>query len=59
MPGLNGIEASEKILTELPNLHIIILTAYDHFDYIQRALEIGIGGYLLKPISKETTVKKN
>lgn len=58
MPGLNGIEASEKILTDLPNLHIIILTAYDHFDYIQRALEIGIGGYLLKPISKETTVKK-
>lgn len=58
MPGLNGIEASEKLLTDLPHLHIIILTAYDHFDYIQKALEIGIEGYLLKPISKETTVKK-
>ncbi|MBC7958740.1 MAG: helix-turn-helix domain-containing protein, partial [Vallitaleaceae bacterium] len=37
---------------------IIILTAYDHFEYIQKAFDIGIKGYLLKPISKEATVNK-
>lgn len=58
MPGLSGIEASEKILAECPSMHIIILTAYDHFEYIQKALEIGVEGYLLKPISKDIVVNK-
>lgn len=59
MPGQTGIEASEQILDELPGLHIIILTAYDHFfSYIQKALEIGVEGYLLKPISKDIVVRK-
>lgn len=58
MPGMSGIDASEKILQEYPDIHIVILTAYDHFDFIQRALEIGVEGYLLKPISKEVVAKK-
>lgn len=58
MPGRTGIEASEIILRDNPQIHIIILTAYDHFDYIQKALEIGVEGYLLKPISKDNVRRK-
>ena len=58
MPGRSGIEASEIINQMNPKIHIIILTAYDQFDFIQSALEIGVEGYLLKPINKETIIQK-
>jgi two-component system, response regulator YesN len=58
MPGMNGIDAAKKILSQNAEIHIIILTAYDHFSFIQEALEIGIEGYLLKPISKGITIEK-
>jgi two-component system, response regulator YesN len=58
MPGINGIEASEQILKELPDTNVLILTAYDNFHYVQKALDIGVKGYLLKPFKKEEVVGK-
>ncbi len=53
MPGRNGIEASTAILEDAPRTKIMMLTAYDHFSYVQKALEIGVRGYLLKPFQQE------
>jgi two-component system response regulator YesN len=50
MPGLDGLQASAIIRSELPDTRIIILTAYDEFPYVQRALKLGVADYLLKPI---------
>lgn len=58
MPGINGIDASREILGEFPDRRILILTAYDNFNYIQQALHIGVKGYLLKPLKKEEVVEK-
>lgn len=58
MPGINGIEASEQILSEQPDTGILILTAYDNFHYVQKALDLGVKGYLLKPFKKEEVVDK-
>jgi two-component system response regulator YesN len=58
MPVLNGIEASEMIINEYPNTNILILTAYDNFDYVKRALDIGALGYILKPIKEAEVVEK-
>ena len=58
MPGINGIEASQLILNEFPDTNILILTAYDNFNYIQTALDIGVKGYLLKPFNKQEVVDK-
>lgn len=58
MPVLNGIDASEIIINENPNTNILILTAYDNFDYIKRALDIGALGYILKPIKEAEVVEK-
>lgn len=58
MPGINGIEASAQIMSEFPETSILILTAYDNFNYIQRALDIGVKGYLLKPFKKEEVIGK-
>lgn len=50
MPGMNGLEAAERIQRELPDTSIIILTAFDEFDYAKEALKIGAIEYLLKPV---------
>jgi DNA-binding NarL/FixJ family response regulator len=48
MPGLNGLEASAHILEMTPETGIIILSMHINSDYIYRALEVGVLGYLLK-----------
>lgn len=58
MPGINGIDASGKILEKYPDIIIIILTAYDNFSYAQKAINMGIEGYLLKPNKEKEVVNK-
>ncbi len=58
MPGMTGIEASEEILNQFPDTNILVISAYDNFDYVQKALDIGVKGYLLKPFKKEDVIKK-
>lgn len=54
MPGLNGIEVMEKIRNEYAgNVAFIIITAYNSFEYIQRALRLNAKDFLLKPILYE------
>lgn len=49
MPGgLGGLEVTEAILSDLPDVKIIILTQYENREYIKRAIRIGAHGYLLK-----------
>lgn len=48
MPGLNGLQAAERILAETPATRIIILSMHAAEEYVNRALAIGVSGYLLK-----------
>ncbi len=48
MPKVDGIEASKRIKTTIPNIAILILTAYDDDNYVLGLLEAGAAGYLLK-----------
>jgi two-component system response regulator YesN len=50
MPFLNGLEFIEKLTDILSGAAIVIITGYDDFDYIQRALRLGVMDYLLKPV---------
>lgn len=50
MPGLTGLQATELIRRQNPTIKIIILTAYDEFAYVQKALKLGARDYLLKPV---------
>jgi YesN/AraC family two-component response regulator len=50
MPALDGLQASAIIRAELPQTRVIILSAYDEFPYVQKALKLGAVDYLLKPI---------
>jgi DNA-binding NarL/FixJ family response regulator len=50
MPEMDGVAATAKIKTVLPNTGIIILTMYRHDDYIFQAIKAGANGYLLKEV---------
>ena len=50
MPKLTGVEATAAITTQQPDARIIILTTFDHDDYVFEALEAGAMGYLLKDV---------
>lgn len=48
MEPLNGVDASEKILIEFPEARILFLTTFSDDEYIIKALQIGVKGYILK-----------
>lgn len=49
MPGIDGLSATKSIKTSNPNVKILILTAYDDFNYAKQAIHLGVDEYLLKP----------
>ena len=48
MPGLNGIEATIRILSEFPAARIIVLTTYKGDAQVLRALRAGARSFILK-----------
>lgn len=58
MPGINGLKAMEEIRAQNPKVKILILTAYDNFDYAKEALRLGAVNYLTKPINKNVIVEQ-
>jgi len=56
MPVLNGLEATKQIIRKMPDAKIIILSAYADDNYIDRALEVGAIGFLIKQCSPSTLV---
>lgn len=48
LPGLNGIDATQRILRDAPGTRILALSACQSTDHVYRALRAGALGYVLK-----------
>jgi DNA-binding NarL/FixJ family response regulator len=48
MPGLNGLEATAHVVSDFPEVGVIILSMHTDEEYVLRALHVGAAGYLLK-----------
>jgi NarL family two-component system response regulator LiaR len=53
MPDMDGAEATRLIRQQNPDIQVIALTSFQEEDLIQRALQAGAIGYLLKNVSAE------
>lgn len=51
MPNIDGATATEKIRAQHPNIQVVVLTSFKENELIQRAMEAGAIGYLLKTVS--------
>lgn len=48
LPGLNGLEATERVVRRFPKVRVIILSVYSDEEHVLQALRSGASGYLLK-----------
>ena len=48
MPGLTGLELAAQLRRDGARTRVLIVTTFDRPGYLRRALEAGVGGYLLK-----------
>ncbi|MFC9972338.1 response regulator [Spirillospora sp. NPDC127200] len=53
MPGMDGVAATAEIGARHPGTRVLILTTYDTDTEIERAVEAGAVGYLLKDATRE------
>ena len=53
IPYINGIELSKKIREVFPLVKIIIITGYNEFDYAKEAANLGVIGFISKPVTQD------
>lgn len=49
MPRIDGLALIAAVRSEYPQMEICILSGYPDFEYAQRAIELGVAKYILKP----------
>jgi len=48
LPELSGVEATRRIHNRYPDIHILVLTAYNESAYVHALLDAGADGFILK-----------
>jgi DNA-binding NarL/FixJ family response regulator len=56
MPRLDGIEATRRIVSSHPEIHVVVLTTFDLDEYIFQALSAGASGFVLKDDPPESLI---
>jgi DNA-binding NarL/FixJ family response regulator len=57
MPGLNGIQATQRIRQRFPQVRVLVLTTYDDDEWLFDAIRSGAAGYLLKDTPSADLIK--
>ena len=53
MPGTNGLEATRRVVAQLPETAVVVLTMVENDEAVAAALRAGARGYLVKGASKQ------
>ena len=57
MPGMNGLEVTEVLRKELPNVKVLVLSVHNNREYIFRVIKAGAHGYVSKEAPPEEVVR--
>lgn len=57
MPEMDGIQATEAIVRDYPNTHVVVLTMYSDDEYAIHAIRAGAKGYLLKNTRSDEVIQ--
>lgn len=58
MPFMDGMELSRHLTQEFPEIHIVVLTGHEDFEYAKQSVELGVKNYILKPVGASTLYTK-
>lgn len=56
MPGIHGLEALKEIKAHHPQIKMVLVTAYEYFEYAKEALSLGVREYVVKPAKRDHIV---
>jgi DNA-binding NarL/FixJ family response regulator len=57
MPGINGIDATRRVLETNPNIGVVVVTMFEDDDSVFAAMRAGARGYVLKGADAEEVLK--
>ncbi len=57
MPGMDGVEATRRLVADLPEVQVVVLTSFSDQERIIAALDAGAIGYLLKDVDPAELVR--
>jgi DNA-binding NarL/FixJ family response regulator len=57
LPGLNGVEATRRILQSQPSVNVLVLTMFEDTDTVLAAMRAGARGYILKDTDEEALLR--
>ncbi|GGG07978.1 response regulator [Paenibacillus abyssi] len=52
MPFMDGMELAERLKARFESMVIVFVTGHNEFEYVQKAVRIGVHDYLLKPFNR-------
>lgn len=53
MPGMDGFDTAAHIMQHYPDLKVVVLSMLSHEKYVNRMMEMGASGYILKNAGKD------
>src|SRR5947207_7304609 len=57
MPGMDGLQATKELTEKVPDVAVLIFTAYSERSLLGRGIESGAKGYILKEAPHQTLVR--
>lgn len=58
MPGLSGLELVRELRKHQPEVKFILISAYEDFDFAQKAISLGVLSYITKPLKKQRIIEE-
>jgi DNA-binding NarL/FixJ family response regulator len=57
MPGMNGIQATERLKQVSPEVKVLVLSVHDDTSYLRQMLAVGASGYILKHTAADALIQ--